>query len=654
MIFRLFWIWLLLLGLASAQPSKQKVNHVEVELLAGANSQLGIRFRPDPHWHVYWQNPGATGLAPQVTWKLPSGWKAGPLQWPVPSRQVILDLHQFIYEGEVVLPASLQMPSGAKGKVVAEVSWLACEESCLPGKATLSLDLPANPTEWKVDLPQPSPSGISAWRSGPKSAILTGLPDASDFFPLSNAANLESAPKKVAQGLEIPIQAEDKRLTGVVKSGTAGFSIDLELGSAPTGPKTAAAAPAPSITLWGALLASFVGGMILNLMPCVFPVLSLKALSLVYQNEDGPKAQWLQGGVYTAGVLVSVWLLAAPILLLRKGSQPGLGWGYQMQSPLFVFIMAALFLLIALNLFGLFEVGEGLTKLGSLAEKKKGLSEPFWSGAVATVAATPCTGPFMAAALGYAVAQSAWVALAIFTMLGLGMALPYLLLCGFPATRSWLPRPGAWMETFKQAMGFPMLLAMVWFVYILSTLVNSEALGLMLAGLLSLSLAGWIWGRWGYSSWATAAKSVAVTIGIVVLALIYQVSQSPAFLPATLGSTSQHGGLTWEPFSPQRVEQLRSEGKAIFVDFTASWCVNCKVNELGPLRNAKVLEAFKNSQIVTLKADWTRRDPVISKTLESFGRTGVPLYVVYPRQGEPLILPELLTPQILLDALAKV
>lgn len=674
----ILFLLLLLSGLSWGQPVK--VGHVQVELVSasqepvpGQDLQVALRFSLDPHWHLYWKNPGASGFPPSVEWKLPAGWKAGEFQWPAPHRMVQADLHQFVFDKELILPVTIKIPADAKWDkppvLSGKVKWLACAESCVPGNAEVSLTFPTSATPITPEVPESAGNiQLRAWRLGPKQAFLEfpGMPgDQVDFFPISPEANMETGPLwKAGQGLEIPIQEKDQSLEGVLVSENGGQRHAVEIkvpidaqkpANALTPPANAAGAGSgPDGTILGAVLAAFLGGMLLNLMPCVFPVLSLKALSLVYHNEHANKPAWLQGWVYTAGVLISVWVIASPLLIL-KGK---LGWGYQMQSPVFVFALCALFLLIGLNLFGLFEVGESLTKLASLSEGKSGLAESFWSGAVATVAATPCTGPFMASALGFAISQPTPVALLIFTMLGLGMACPYLFLCGFPATRSWLPRPGAWMESFKQGMGFPMLIAVVWFLYVLSTLINQEALALSWAALVGVAFAAWIWGRWGYSDKPAVRARSRGLAALLALALLggmgYLVSR-PFAEPRKVGATSEEvGGITWEVFSPQKVAELRSQGKPIFIDFTAAWCINCKVNEATALRNAGVVEALKTHQVVTLKADWTRRDETISKALAEFGRTGVPLYVVYPRSGEPIVLPEVLTPKVVLDALAKV
>lgn len=678
------FLLLLLTALSWAKPVRD--GHVEVELVArpgtpvaGQTLEVGVHFKMDEHWHVYYTIPGATGYPPKIDWHLPAGWKVRETSWPTPMRLVIADLQQFVYEKEVLLTAKIPVPADFKGGPVnlsADVSWLACSESCIPGKARVELQLPAPEAaalfqQAAEDMPQ-SPGNITlrAWRLEPKKAFLEypgDRGDKADFFAISSEANFDSAPVwQAGKGLEIPVQEKDTKLQGIlaIEQGgkRRGFMIDVPIDAkAPEKPLNNSAAPTPAtdtgntgLGFWSALLGAFVAGNILNLMPCVFPVLSLKALSLVRHNQDGPKAQWAQGWVYTSGVLISIWVIAAPLLLVT-GSR-SLGWGYQMQSPVFVTFLAGLFLAIALNLFGLFEVGEGLTQLASVAEGKHGYSESFWSGIVATVSATPCTGPFMGAVLGYAVTQTTLVAFLVFTMLGFGIAFPYLVLCGLPATRRWLPRPGAWMESFKVGMGFPMLAAMVWFVYILANLLSAEGLGLVMGGLVTMSLAAWVFGRWGYSLEASTrakGKVLAFLLAVVGFGGAEATAYSKGYAHGRHEQVAQttEGGLTWEPFTPEKLEALRKEGKPVFIDFTAAWCINCKVNEKFTLADASVIEAFKKGQVVTLKADWTQRDETIGKFLAQFGRTGVPFYVYYPPNGEPRPLPEAISPSIVKSVL---
>lgn len=673
------FFFLMLMLAAWSQPVRD--GHVEVELVSaqsvaapGQRLWLGVHFKMDPDWHLYWRNPGETGLAPTLEWILPEGWKVGEIGWPLPRRVVLDDMVQFLYDDQLLLVVPVDVPSEApltETRLGVKVDWLACEQSCVPGKAELSLTLPvstqamdgpASPLFGRTQAELPASAGPLGPRleklSANRALLRLGNPPPGDldFFPYSQEDELVVRPEwKPELGLEIPLRPGQKKLAGLLVSQQSGqrtgynLEMALEGGSGSSNPVLRA----PDISLLGALWAAFVGGMILNLMPCVFPVLSLKALSLVQQNEEGSKPAWGQGLVYSSGVLVSIWALASPILLLKSGGQQ-LGWGYQMQSPVFVTLLAILFLAIALNLFGLFEVGESLTRLAAVAEGKKGLSEAFWSGAVATIAATPCTAPFMASALGYAVAQPLALSFLIFTVLGLGMAFPYFVLCVVPATRNWLPRPGAWMETFKQALGFPMLGATIWFTYILANLLSAEGLGLILSSLLTFSIGLWILGRWGWNIQArvrTRAKwAAALVAGLSLLAAV-EVARSPAFVPASTPGSVKQGGIEWVAYSPEALAEFRAQGKTVFLDFTAAWCINCKVNEAGTLSQSSVIEAFRKAEVVTMKADWTRKDETIRRALAELGRSGVPVYALYRGQAEPVLLPELLTPEIVLRAI---
>lgn len=625
--------------------------------------RVGLLLQMEPGWHVYWKNAGGPGFPPSLTWKLPAGVSADPLQFPVPERIPFAGEISYAYEHQVLFPVQLH---GVKGplQLSAEARWLACKETCIPGSASLKLDVTdaaaSAPAFASTLLPEaPGNFQLQAWKSGKDRAFLEfkgEAGDKADFFPSSSDAPTRPEPKWTpGKGLEIAVPPGAARLQGVLaivhEGKRQGVEVDVPLAATPPAGSvspapTAAAVP---LTLATALPLALLGGLVLNLMPCVFPVLSLKALSLL--GKDAEQPAWTQGWVYTLGVVISVWLIAAPIVLVGKaGETSGLGWGWQMQSPTFVFGLAALFLLIALNLFGVFEFGVSLQKLGSAAEGKKGLSESFWSGAVTTVAATPCTAPIGASALGYAVTQPPLIAFAIFTCLGLGIALPYLLLCGVPASRRWLPRPGAWMESFKQALGFPMLGALVWFLYILASLLNPDGLGVAMAALVGLALAAWVYGRWGFDpegSVRRRALVVATCLGVASLAgAVTQVRH-----PSAQAGAVETGGVGWEPFTPEKLKQAQAEGRSVFIDATAAWCLNCKLYERTVLNTEPVIEAMKKGKVLALRADWTRADPAITALLHEFGRTGVPFYVYYPAHGDPIALPDVLTQAAVLDAL---
>jgi len=400
---------------------------------------------------------------------------------------------------------------------------------------------------------------------------------------------------------------------------------------------------------------AFIGGLILNLMPCVLPVLSLKVFSLMKHAGENPKAAWLQGAAFTAGVVLSFWALAGLLIILRTAGNH-LGWGFQMQSPGFVLGLILLFFLLALNLFGVFELGSSLVGLDAKATGHLGgLASSFGNGALATVAATPCTAPFMGSALGFAAQQPAYISLLIFTFLALGMAAPYLLLTIFPGALRFVPKPGAWMEAFKQFMGFLLMATVIFLVYVFGALVGEDQVPWLLFVLLIAGLAAWIYGRWATPIHSMPVRAVAfvLTLGFLDFAIYWGVSLAmaePAQGPAPATSESSADG--WQPWTQDSVDAALAKGQPVFVDFTAAWCLSCKVNERVALDTDAVKQAFAQKNVALFRADWTHSDPAISQTLQKFNRDGVPLYLLYSPASKdaPQVLPEVLTPGIVLDA----
>ena len=412
-------------------------------------------------------------------------------------------------------------------------------------------------------------------------------------------------------------------------------------------------------TLLRAVLFAFIGGMILNLMPCVLPVLSLKILGFVQKAGENPRSVMMHGLIFTAGVLVSFWVLAGALLALRAGGEQ-LGWGFQLQSPEFVLILAGFMFLFGLNMLGVFEIGTSLTAVGGVASGG-GWMGSFINGVTATLVATPCTAPFMGSALGFSLSQPPLVSLLIFTSLGLGMAFPYVLLSASPRLLKFLPRPGAWMETLKQVMGFFLLATVIWLAWVFSLQVGSFATVVLLGTLFFLGIAGWIYGRWATIVQSTGVRrtaqvaSLLFIVGGLAIGLFGAQSSTPtqATSSTTDGSTD---GISWQEFSPEKVKSARDSGKLVFVDFTAAWCLSCQVNEKIAFSNDDVIRRFSELNIVPLKADWTSRDPVITQALAQFGRNSVPLYVFYSGTSKdaPAVLPEILTPGIVLEALKNI
>ncbi len=402
--------------------------------------------------------------------------------------------------------------------------------------------------------------------------------------------------------------------------------------------------------LAAALLFAFVGGLILNLMPCVFPVLSMKVLAFVDRGGEDPSRTRRHGLAFAAGVLACFWALAGTLLLLRAGGQ-SLGWGFQLQSPVIVGLLALLLFGLGLSLSGLFELGGGLTRLGSVGGGRS-LGDSFLTGALTVVVATPCTAPFMGAALGFAVLQPAFVGMSVFTALALGLAAPYVVLTSAPRLLDRLPRGGAWTDTVKQALAFPMYATVVWLIWVFGNQAGMDATGLLLVGLMLLALSGWIYGGATGRSPSTVRRAAALLIVFASAALAVQGGRTGDPLAA---SAPPPGGVEWEAFSPERVVALRAEGQAIFIDFTADWCLSCKVNERIALHTDAVRSAFRASGLALLVADWTNRDPQIADAIEGYGRIGLPLYVLYPAdpEGTPEILPAVLTPGLLIEAVER-
>ncbi|MCA9538138.1 MAG: thioredoxin family protein [Myxococcales bacterium] len=646
---------------APAGAQSVEAPHLRVSLVAeasalapGAPVAVGVHFALDDGWHVYWRNPGESGEPPKVRWQLPDGWQAGDIDWPVPHVVATGPILNYGYEGSVLLPVTLRPAAGAAPLTAeAKVRWLVCQEECIPGKATLTLALPTA----AGTVPDPTwaprfaahraarPASLPAFIEDAGSALTLTVPGQTTaaparFLPATEGLITPSAPQTalVADGaLRLTLRRADtappriEQLDGLLQIGEHTFAIAARA-PPPTGPPEETSLPL-------ALLFALLGGLLLNLMPCVFPVLSLKVLAFVRHAGGDPRAVRREGWLFAAGVLVAFLALAGLLLGLRAGGEQ-LGWGFQLQSPGFVAALVVLLWLLALSLAGVFEVGLTLTGLGGT-----GNASAFATGALATVVATPCTAPFMGPALGYALTQPPIAALAIFTALGVGMALPYVVLAHAPRLLKRLPRPGPWMATFKQAMAFPLFATVLWLLDVFLQQTDVAAAGALLAGLLGLAFAGWIWGRLQMSGRAGLAWLALVLVAAV---------PGAALVRAAVAFDDAPADALWTPWTPEHEAELRAAGRPVFVNYTAAWCISCKVNERVAFADERVRAAFAAENIAALKADWTDRDPTIAAELARYGRQGVPLYLYHaPGSTAPAVLPAILTPDIVLAAIAS-
>jgi thiol:disulfide interchange protein DsbD len=651
---------------------------------------LAVRLEMQKDWHTYWVNPAESGAPTKIKWQLPAGFSAGPIQWPQPKKIVVPPVTTYGYENQVWLLTELTAPArlkaGERVTLKAHVDWLECSVECIPGWADIAITLPVSSktepdklqmeefSKTRARLPIKNSEWAFSASANSKSIRISLIPPpwhkdelkSVEFF--SEITNLVdyAAPQKLLREhnrytLEIPKSESSTSPTAslrgvlVAEPGWRGegsetaAALDIPVGANPIGPS--------SRGLLTPLLFAFLGGLLLNLMPCVLPVLSIKILSFVQHQPHDRMVGVRQSLAFGAGVLASFWLLAGLLFFLRASGEQ-LGWGFQMQSPLFVLLLISLFFMLGLNLFGIFEVGVSLTKLGDISSKTGSYGKSFLSGALTTLVATPCTAPFMGSALGYALSQPAAIAFGIFTSLGVGVAAPYIVLSSYPALLRFVPKPGAWMETLKQALGFFMMATVLWLLWV----IESQRSGLVIPVLVVLlfhGVAAWILGRWDVISKPSRVRTLAllISVSLVVLSLCWGGQMIRHAKPPTSNeSISKENLIAWEPFSPEAVSKYRSQGRPVFVDFTASWCLTCQVNERVALNAPEVVAKFKEKNIVPLRADWTSYDPVITTALQAFERTGVPCYVLYSSklETEPTTLPEILTPRIVLDALDKI
>jgi thiol:disulfide interchange protein DsbD len=670
----------LALLLAAAPAFAQEGLKVHARLVAedkavapGGSITVALEEKIAEHWHTYWKNPGDAGAPTEIQWTLPPGWKADAIQWPRPKRLPVGPLMDYGYEGTPWLLTKLTAPADASGTVTikAAVSWLVCEQICIPEDATLTLILPVGKQEAdpavakdfaaaRALLPVASPwkttyalgQNLDLYIAAP--SLVAAHPKSADFFPDRAGLIKNAAPQTIGyakDGLVLRL-APGKKVSGVLEgllvlTSTDGSIQALEVaapaGAVPPAQFNTASAASGELTLWLAMLFALVGGLILNVMPCVLPILAMKALSLANHGAKNNNQGRNESFAYAAGAVLSFAALGLAIVLLQAGGE-SIGWGFQLQSPVAVAGFALLVFAVGLNLSGLFEVGS-ITAGEGLAGRS-GLPGAFFTGVLAVAVAAPCTAPFMAAALGFALSQDAASALLVFVSLGLGFSLPFLIFGIWPRALSFIPRPGPWMLTFKQFLAFPMYGAAAWLAWVLSQQAGPSGVAILLGAAIALALGAWLWGvTRNLTSLGRVIGALAALL--VLLAGLYGVSRLNNAAAAPV-QTSKAG----TAYSADKLASLRAANRPVFIDATAAWCITCLVNEEAVLSRDSVKSAFAAKNIAYLIADWTNRDPQVTALLKDNGRSGVPLYLYYaPGAKAPIILPQILTERVVMDAL---
>ncbi len=705
-------MWSLAFGqnFGSSLPSfiAEVETNTQVRLIAGTENfvpgetlMLGLVMEMNDHWHTYWSNPGDAGMPTMITLDLPPGFSQGEILWPAPDRFVVEGLVSLGYEDKVILRVFVETPAdyplGKSLEIKGEATWLECKEACLPGSSDISLTILAaedagedNPEILEnIDALYRETDWVGTYEeTGDQVKLLVDAPESdgpfTHFFPfIEGAWLLEPEPviERTGEGVQIqltrnPAAIDPEALPEglLVNEKGMGFTI----GSYKTASNGAETLPVtepqtvPTRRFLPVLLMAFFGGVILNLLPCVFPVLGLKVSGFLEQAHGDPKQAKIHSMVFSLGILVSLWILAAIVSSLN------LAWGGQLGDPTTVTVLILLLSLFTLNLFGVFEIGYFFTRLGGGATQKKGYAGSFFSGALVTVIATPCTAPFMGGAISWALTQPAIYAFVVFTALGLGISAPYVVLSFSPKLMEKMPRPGAWMETFKQGSAFFML-AFVWVLFwVLSGLVPVEVLNRVLGAVCLMTLAAWILGKWGAIHRSKKSKRIGKSVGLIliVVAFLISFSYTPPIedlnpelqaridtgdpilyheLEPELVETleAEEVPVHWTPFTPEKLDALLAAKQPVFIDFTAKWCLTCQANKRSSLYKPEVLKTLQDAGVITLAADMTKDDPILKKALASYGRRGVPTYIVYNSQGEWTLLPETLTPGLVTGAINK-
>ena len=671
--------------------------------------ELGLMLQHKEGWHTYWKNPGDSGLATELHWTLPDGLQAGPIQWPTPRKIAIGRLANFGYEDQVLLPVRVAIapqfrpaPGSSDIAVHLSASWLVCKTECIPQEGQFDLRIPiqgstAVGAHWfnaaRSAAPVPLTGTLEARMDGTSLVLrarglpgawqgqaISVFPEAIDIFASAASASqrdkvaLNAPPSAATQSWQdgvwsarLPLSAQGSEQPGKISFLLAFNDQSLEGVAHVTGAwpdkaslrEVTAALPEPPVNapnavdvgaLWWALAAAFVGGLILNLMPCVFPILAIKALGFARPSTHSHLPRWWIGAAYSAGVVLSMLALGVLLLVLRAGGEQ-LGWGFQLQSPAVVATLAVLFTLMGLNLLGLLEWGTLVPSALAGIQLRHPAADAALSGILAVAVASPCTAPFMGASLGLALTLPAWQAIGIFVALGLGLALPFALISTVPQLTRWLPKPGTWMLHLRQFMAFPMAATVLWLLWVLGHLGGIDAAASMAALLWAVTLTVWALNLQGRSRWVFA-----IVGALMLFALLRLVGPNVLQTPASPTGTQQLpagdlGVNDWQPWSVQRVDDELRAGRPVFVDFTAAWCITCQYNKQTTLSKPEVLQEFSTKHVTLMRADWTRRDPDITRALSALGRSGVPVYVLYQAGKEPVVMSELLSTSALHTAL---
>jgi thiol:disulfide interchange protein len=682
----------------TAVVSTDQDYHVDLDLIPEQNAAvpgqtlwLALQMAHDPRWHTYWINPGDAGLPTEISWTLPEGVTAGDIVWPIPERfDLPADLVDFGYTGEIFLLVPLSVAadfSAATLPLTAAVKWYECDEVCIPGNATITLDLPVAATA------EPNTAQARAFaqtrESQPRAdirldatfhfneAALNLTVQATEaifdgassivFIPDEHGVVDYLAPQDITRQVS-SLQLVQRQHTRVSRSmpervgglllveGADGRELAYQVQAQPQQGDLAAlgatSSSASDLSVASVFLFALLGGLILNLMPCVFPVLSLKVLSLANAHGSAAREQRMHGLAYTAGVMLSFFALAAVLLSLQAGGA-AIGWGFQLQQPWIVAMLIFVFFVMGLSMSGVVEFGTSLMGIGGNLQEREGLKGSFFTGVLASVVASPCTAPFMGAALGFAFTQSMPVALTVFLALGFGMALPFLALSFVPALSRFLPKPGAWMQTFRQILAFPLYATAVWLLWVLGNQAGSNGMALVLGACVLLAFACWMWQQRHHSkgSWRHVKTAlVLLSTGVAASVLFSPMLQSRDAAQVVAEDAN------YEAYSAARLAELRAEGKPVFINMTAAWCITCLVNEKVALSSDVVVDALADKGVTYLKGDWTNNDPAITEVLRQYETSGVPLYLMFPADAsKPAeVLPQILTESIVLAALDRI